>query len=60
MTSMKYVLEVKLPTGQISAHGRRGKSIRHGRMSTLHIGWTQQPMVNVERQVAKMEEESSS
>jgi len=33
----KRLIEVDLPIQEISAHARREKSIRHGRISTLHI-----------------------
>jgi hypothetical protein len=33
----KRLIEVDLPIKEISKHARREKSIRHGRISTLHI-----------------------
>ena len=40
----KRLIEVDLPIKKISAHARREKSIRHGHISTLHIGWAQRPL----------------
>src|SRR5207237_1952881 len=38
------LIEVDLPIARISAHARREKSIRHGRISTLHIWWARRPL----------------
>src|SRR5260370_3827720 len=40
----KRLIEVDLPIKRISAHARRGKSIRHGHISTLHIWWARRPL----------------
>jgi putative DNA methylase len=40
----KRLIEVDLPIKRISAHARREKSIRHGHISTLHIGWARRPL----------------
>ena len=39
----KRLIEVDLPVKRISAHAQREKSIRHGRISTLHIWWARRP-----------------
>ena len=41
---VKRLIEVDLPIKRISAHARREKSIRHGHISTLHIGWARRPL----------------
>src|SRR5438552_1738383 len=38
------LIEVDLPIARISAHARRENSIRHGRISTLHIWWARRPL----------------
>lgn len=40
----KRLIEVDLPIRRISEHARREKSIRHGHISTLHIGWARRPL----------------
>ncbi len=40
----KRLIEVDLPIKRISAHARREKSIRHGHISTPHIGWARRPL----------------
>src|SRR5438128_4669850 len=43
-TYPKRLIEVDLPIKRISAHARREKSIRHGHISTVHIGWARRPL----------------
>ena len=43
MTGPKRSIEVELPIKEIPAHARREKSIRHGRISRLHIWWARRP-----------------
>ena len=38
------LIEVDLPLGEVSAHARREKSLRHGHLSTLHIWWARRPL----------------
>jgi putative DNA methylase len=40
----KRLIKVDLPIKRISAHARRGKSIRHGHISTLHIWWARRSL----------------
>src|SRR4029453_11587339 len=41
---LKRLIEVALPLKEISEHSPRGKSIRHGHISTLHIWWARRPL----------------
>lgn len=40
----KKLIEVSLPTKEISAESVRDKSIRHGHISTLHLWWARRPL----------------
>jgi hypothetical protein len=43
MDLTKRLIKVDLPIKRISEHARRKKSIRHGHISTLYIGWARRP-----------------
>ncbi len=40
----KKLIEVALPLEAISVASARGKSIRHGHPSTLHLWWARRPL----------------
>ena len=44
MTQPKKLIEVAMPTKEISAESVRDKSIRHGHISTLHLWWARRPL----------------
>ena len=44
MTYRKKLIEVALPLDDINAESARGKSIRHGHPSTLHLWWARRPL----------------
>jgi len=41
----KTFIETDFPIKAVSAEGARGKNIRHGHISTLHIWWARRPLV---------------
>jgi adenine-specific DNA methylase len=41
---LKRLIEVALPLKEVSEQSAREKSIRHGHISTLHIGWARRPL----------------
>ena len=40
----KRLAEVDFPIPVVSKHAARGKSIRHGHPSTLHLWWARRPL----------------
>src|SRR5690606_20392731 len=40
----KKLIEIAMPTKEISAESVRDKSIRHGHISTLHLWWARRPL----------------
>src|SRR3989337_579329 len=42
----KRLAEVDLPIAEVSRHAARGKSIRHGHPSTLHLWWARRPLAS--------------
>jgi putative DNA methylase len=43
----KKLIEVAIPLEAINAASARGKSIRHGHPSTLHLWWARRPLAEV-------------
>jgi hypothetical protein len=42
----KRLAELDFPIAEVSRHAARGKSIRHGHPSTLHLWWARRPLAS--------------